>query len=639
MFNTINSSKPRAFVRKSRDKTVSRSEWSKEVDTFLDVFGAVMRQTRAPRCSQIKYLYYLKKQLLCRRTGFLAQCRNYPVFGLRLLGGDVDCERTTEKMFKNVRLRHNADNIALPTFLSWYWNRLWQLRLVDKPSKSQATEISRILAVLSFAKFLKVDCKRARKRAEADYSARVKANLGSCPNTYLIPMNDPLYLDMVDYLKSYGNKSPGEFFGFDRRCYSLKCLVGKKPHRPYVPPVYSNSRPFLNIDPLDYNGRLKPNLLHNVVNRWYYDREEFDGKLCVISESGGKYRGICPYTSPYTHSTSLYGKARGILLRSRGNCNYDQRSGHSVAQSLSLNYKTKISADASNFTDTIDGKHWVCMARALGADASVEFHNNLRIKDFDGKVFKGSTPLMGWKGTFDLASVILNYATERALGRAGSRERVSCGDDLLGYGKLEDYIRSYESIGCKLSVEKTIVSKTVTIFCGEMFFKGHKVTPCRFLTYGLSLKNKYVGEMISRIRSFIQTNNYTPKCRRVVYRYLMNHLGERYRGYLDFRLSSDLGGIPLLLGKPEPLLSYLNKNKKAYLCALCNIPIEPEDFVGHSTHFSHLPLGKPYNLSIGMKPPLTPGSWPTKRRLAYGRRKKFIIKLLDSDRNTLDNYH
>jgi hypothetical protein len=574
------------------------------------------------------------KQLLSRRTGFLAQTRNYPIFGLRLLGGDVSSDRTTREMFGNMRLRKNADGVEIPIFMSWYWNRLWDLGKLKHPTKRDSIEASRILSVLSFSKMLVIDSKKARQRAMNDYSERIKNRNGRFLLEMTMRDDEPLYVDMVKFLNRYGSFNQGKRFKFDRRSYSLKPLVGKKPYRPPVPPAYGYPSAVATLIPYDENGSLKPNNLVNVINRFYYDKEAFDARLCIIAEPGGKYRGICPYTSPYAHSVNLYHRAKSVLNQIPGNCNYDQAAGHIVGRRMSCNNKLKISADASNFTDTINVEYAAYMAKALGSSGAVHYHSRLRIKDFDGKVLTGCVPLMGWKGTFDLASVLLSYSFWRERSSFPKGKKVQCGDDYLGYGKLEDYQRAYEFIGCKLSKEKTIVSRTVTVFCGKMFWRGLEVTPVRLLMAGYSDRSRFIGKILDRARDFALRCNYSRYPKRKIFRFLKKHLGSRYKGYLDFRLSSDLGGVPLYLGPRLALVPYLENNIKALKCALCNIPYESEDFDGYTTHFSHLPLGKPYS-KLGQSLPLTPGSWPTKRKLVFSRRRRKVNELLSTNRASI----
>lgn len=611
-------------------RTVVRSKWEIDVKTFISLFAAVMRQTAAPRCAQRKYLTYIEKQLLNRRSGFLAQTRNYPIFGIRILGSDVTEERRTTLMFNNVKMRKNADDVEFPEFLSWYWNRLWRLRKAN-PSRELALEVSRILAVLSFAKFLQVDSKRGRLRASNDYIERIKTVNGTLPLKQHMDDKNPLYLDMVKFLKIYGHSNAGKSFKFDRRCYSLKCLTNKRPYRPPVPPAYGFPSLEATFGFKDEHGNPYPNNLVNVIQRMYFDRRSYDAKMTIIAESGGKFRGICPYTSPYAHSVNLYQEARSVLLQIPGVFNYDQATGHYVAGRMSLIDIPKVSADASNFTDTCNIEYLAYMAKALGSHGAVHYHAKFRILDPKGEIHTNCVPLMGWKGTFDLASVLLSYSMWTVLGQPSKYGRIQCGDDFLGYGTLEEYQRGYELIGCKLSEEKTVVSKTVTIFCGEMYWKGLEITPIRFMMTGLSYMNRFIGTVVNRTRDFIDRCNYSSRTKHFIYRKLKDIISRRYKGYLDFRLSSNLGGIQLDLSPPMALVPYLEQRQTRLVHALCNIPYEVEDFCGYSTHFGHLPLGIPYNIG-GMKTSLTEGSWPKKSKLSFNRRKRRVKELLSCNR-------
>jgi hypothetical protein len=245
-----------------------------------------------------------------------------------------------------------------------------------------------------------------------------------------------------------------------------------------------------------------------------------------------------------------------------------------VAKLLSRNNRTIISADASNFSDTISPSRLAYMAKALGASGAVHYHGMLRIKGFDGEIIKSDVPLMGWKGTFDLASVMLAYSHWKHKNLLPTGKTAQCGDDFVGPGSLQVYESVYNFIGCKLSVEKTVVSKTVSIFCGEMYFKGFEITPCRFLLAGWGQSNRFIGKLINRTRSFIPRCNYSRPTKHAVFSKLKKILGDRYNGYLDFRLSSDLGGIPLNLGQPMALEPYFKSSFNAFFCALRNVPFE-----------------------------------------------------------------
>jgi hypothetical protein len=390
------------------------------------------------------------------------------------------------------------------------------------------------------------------------------------------------------------------------------------------------------LDMRDKHGNPYQNNLIDVIQQQYYDPRPYDAKMQVITESGGKFRGICPYNSPYAHSVSLYREAKSALLKIPGNFNYDQAQGHEVAKCMSLTKQYKVSADASDFTDTCNIEYLAYMAKAIGAHGAVHYHDALRIMDPKGKIHTDCVPLMGWKGTFDLASVLLSYSMWTCLGKPTKYRRIQCGDDFLGYGKLEDYQRAYEFIGCKLSEGKTVLSRSVTIFCGEMYWNGLEITPIRFLMTGLSDRHRFIGTLISRTRNFIQRCNYSTATKRYIYGRLKVLLGERYRGRLDFRLSADLGGIPLNLKNPIALVPYLESNKTALVNALCNIPYFKEDFVSYTTHFNHLPLGKPYT-QVKVLTSLTTGSWPRKSRLAYGSRKRQVKKLISCNRANISD--
>jgi hypothetical protein len=107
----------------------------------------------------------------------------------------------------------------------------------------------------------------------------------------------------------------------------------------------------------------------------------------------------------------LYKNCRDLLLKFPGNSNYDQAIGQRLAQSLSKKNLSIVSADASDFSDTINVKYAAMMARALGSDGAVHYCSYMHVKDCDGEIITGCAPLMGFKGTFDLASVLLAFSS------------------------------------------------------------------------------------------------------------------------------------------------------------------------------------------------------------------------------------
>jgi hypothetical protein len=453
---------------------------------------------------------------------------------------------------------------------------------------------------------------------------------GKLPMDGWYEANDTLYDEMVSFVNLYGNTKAGKEFEFDRRCYSLKCLVNKKRHRPRVPKIWGYQSVTNALGIFNFDGSFGPNRLVDTVQPYYYSTEPFDAKMCVIAESGGKFRGICPYSSPYAHCIDLYKNCRDLLLKFPGNSNYDQSIGQRLAKSLSSKNLSIVSADASDFSDTINVKYAAMMARALGSDGAVHYCSYMHVKDCDGEIITGCAPLMGFKGTFDLASVLLAFSFHKHLGGLNPK-RAQCGDDYIGNSELSDVREAYEFIGCKLSENKTIVSNSTTVFCGKFYWKGLDITPVRFLMTSLSDTNRFIGKLIARTRDFIDECNYSTRAKRTIFRKLKRILSTRYKGYLDFRLPHKLGGIQLDLGINTPLLPHLENNRNSLVCALCNIPYETEDFNSNHIYFQHLPLGKPYQI-FGLCKTLSPGSWPKKSRLAYGARKRVVYELLSKNK-------
>jgi hypothetical protein len=212
----------------SCNKTISRSKWLTDVNTFVSLFDALQRQSGIPRLALRTYNMQLRTRLLCNGHGYLVNTRSYPIYGLRYLGGDVIGNRSPDTFFVNERLRPNADGVLVPKFLSWYWNRLWTLSKCKTPTKGQALEVSRILAILSFSKFLLLETKKSRRLAFDNYVKRVKSPNGKVPIEFKMYDNDPNYQSMLEFLRLLNCNRAGQRIAYDRQCYSLKSLTGKK---------------------------------------------------------------------------------------------------------------------------------------------------------------------------------------------------------------------------------------------------------------------------------------------------------------------------------------------------------------------------------------------------------------------------
>jgi len=98
---------------------------------------------------------------------------------------------------------------------------------------------------------------------------------------------------------------------------------------------------------------------------------------------------------------------------------------------------------------------------------------NLPISLPNGKLIVPIKLLMGLKGCFEFSTLLHHYFVRRG----GITRYVMCGDDLYFRGELSTYLESIKHSGWSLNRSKTIVSQSVAVFCGEMYWFGHRVSP------------------------------------------------------------------------------------------------------------------------------------------------------------------
>jgi hypothetical protein len=132
------------------------------------------------------------------------------------------------------------------------------------------------------------------------------------------------------------------------------------------------------------------------------------------------------------------------------------------------------SADLSNFSDDIDPDLAAFGLRQLGMSGFERYLFNLPVSLPNGRYIIPNKLLMGLKGCFELSSVCHHYITRLA----GVSRYAIVGDDLFFRGDIEPYVKGLEISGWKLNRAKTIYSRSVAVFCGEMYWFGHRVSPC-----------------------------------------------------------------------------------------------------------------------------------------------------------------
>jgi hypothetical protein len=199
------------------------------------------------------------------------------------------------------------------------------------------------------------------------------------------------------------------------------------------------------------------------------------GRVHVLTESAGKLRLICPYNTPFVHSIGLYRRCREILRAVRGDYSENQAAGHRFVQKeIAKSDAMCVSGDLSNFSDNTLPELAAFGLRQIGLDNFDKYLFNLPVGMPNGRFIIPNKLLMGLKGCFELSSVLHHYVTRRA----GIKRYAIVGDDIFFQGDLETYEKGLEISGWKLNRAKTIYSRSVAVFCGEMYWFGHTVTPC-----------------------------------------------------------------------------------------------------------------------------------------------------------------
>jgi hypothetical protein len=132
-----------------------------------------------------------------------------------------------------------------------------------------------------------------------------------------------------------------------------------------------------------------------------------------------------------------------------------------------------VSGDLSNFSDDIKPELARFGLRSLGLDGLEKLLFNLPVEMPNGKFIIPDKLLMGLKGCFELSSVCHHYVTRLA----GITRYAIVGDDIFFQGDLDTYEKNLKISGWKLNRSKTIYSRSVAVFCGEMYWFGHAVSP------------------------------------------------------------------------------------------------------------------------------------------------------------------
>jgi hypothetical protein len=223
------------------------------------------------------------------------------------------------------------------------------------------------------------------------------------------------------------------------------------------------------------------------------------GNITVLDEPAGKTRVICAYSYPFVHSNGLYTRARYVLNKINQDVSDLQVRAKEYVMSASCSGRKFISGDLSAFTDNISETYIDYALLLLGCES-------LRRDLFSIPVKVGETTitptvlLMGLKGCFEVGSLCHHIA----LRMASITDYRLCCDDIVTPVPLERYLTCLERLGPSLNRDKTIISSTVSIFCGMIYWQGYNVKPCKFKLFKF-LGTSSLGVKYDFARDYVQT--------------------------------------------------------------------------------------------------------------------------------------
>jgi len=603
----------------------------KDIEGFYEIFTALSLQTGCPKKESDRYFLYMVSRLRSERNGFLKILAALPVLGLRVLGNDIP-------------LRHEyllpTKRNGLPKPFGWYFGRLRSLSM-SEPNRTLSTAsadlcVRRLLTVLSIGKMLTISSTRGKKKALEDYVLRIASKTFNESN---VTDYDNQYGDEFDEFLRFTNFEPtrepldtpganpveGEVF-LDPTCYSLKSLSKR------------SNREFLSKIPYAvYENLLRVN---EVNERFVCPPDRFDGRLMILVEKGGKYRGICPYLSPLVHSTTVYRACRNILHGFIPDVSLDQSVGHERARLFSLESSLTVSADASAFTDSLDLDLLEMMTRRMGEKGFLTYVGNLKIASPSGLI-TSQLPLMGLKGCYELGCVALAFSLWKHSrdGMLSLNGMAHANDDLCCSGIPDGVKSAYEFIGAGLNTRKTVCSNSVSTFCGKMFWKGYDVSPINF-----NITQYHYGgpgsELCNSARDFI--NRAVPvwgprafNC--ALWRIKAGVIKAVGVNNVIFSLPTKIGGFFATERFDTAKLIDRLSSKSTLRYALYNCPFEDEVTDRTTSMIAYVRLGEKATMPDGtVLPSIT---IPSTERATWIRRKLKVDKLLATEHlSELDVY-
>merc|ERR1712238_593413 len=522
----------------------------------------------------MSYLEEVENRLRNNGVHFLSQSRVFPTYGLKLLG--CDNSGFPIKGFKN------AKGKLYPKLFAWYWAELERLSKLKKPSKADASRAQRVLCVLSFAKIIKMSSINQIKQSLNDFETRIIGEIDQKDPAVTLSGesdNNDSVLDNVS--EDFFKDAPGlkATLGYDYNIETLPSYVdfdnlSTKPSalklKPVALPTWFGGQ-FFKVK-RDIYGNTKVIVPQGLKPPPY-------GKVHVLTEAAGKLRLIVPYNTPFVHSTGLFTRCRAILNCIPQVCSNDQSKGHALIKKLTSpnNHLGEgdsiISADLSAFSDNTSTAAIKFGLSQIGLPNLDEYILNLPISKFNGNVITPKKLLMGLKGTFEMSSVLHNYAVKLAK----IRSYALCGDDLVYSGKLDPYMASIDTFGWSLNRSKTVISKTAAVFRGEMYWFGYRVSPRVPKVHSVYSNGKLrkAAVIFSTTRMAIESLNsiYNRKTVANIISPFLRLLKRKWLGVVIPSLPCKLRGLGMKSGRHNSLLK-LMKNKAILRVCLLSIGIE-----------------------------------------------------------------
>jgi hypothetical protein len=322
---------------------------------------------------------------------------------------------------------------------------------------------------------------------------------------------------------------------------------------------------------------------------FYYKKPPY-GKIHILTEAAGKLRFICPYNTPFVHSTGLYSRARSILDRLRQDYSADQTAGHRFVQKMNaqVDNRYNVSADLSNFSDDISPDLSYFGLRCLDLEQLPGYLYSLPVTLPYGRFLIPNKLLMGLKGCFELSTVCHHYVVQAG----GISSYAMVGDDLYYKGSLSTYLDSIKHSGWKLNRSKTVYSKTAAVFCGEFYWFGFRISPKvpKVSSCFHNGKRRKASALFSVTRdAIVSLNNiYNRRSVAVVIRPLLQLLRKSWKSVISLYAPQKLRGLGLKASRPGyGLLRILKRNDILRMSKL-SIGIKKEDVT--STRWFGIPI-------------------------------------------------